>query len=1269
MSGPIRRLLGPTKARLQTYIPKAQKILQVPINELTDLDAEEMEIEELINRICTNLSLLERCNDDWIKLLKELDGEQKEKEDKEYSWAAEGTDGIIELLIDSKETASRLEARLTLVLRKRERAMKEKTAAASPLRSPLSQETINNSCSKVKLPKLHLTSFDGNILNWQEFWDIFNSAVHTQEISNVTKFSYLKNSVRGAAYTAIHGISVTDDNYDVAVQILKDKFGKKEVIIEALYSQLQHLPLATSRFNDIKHNYEAMEKIFRQLESQAENIDQQRMLVQQILSKFPTEVIVKLEEMKDLTKAWSVKLLRESLKCYVNVHENARRYEFNSKGQSYRNNKRSDFKSQRSFTEKQGSQSVDTFVVDSRKSSGRQQNIREPKYPCVFCKGAHFNDNCQKYTSLSSRKQQLSNQGRCFICLKVGHMYKDCSNPYLKKCYYCGKCGHHNRSICPKQWADGTEATVVSQSSVSQSSVNSSENNPSSASNEVMVETDIVTPAVSSDHMLLVSGERVILQTAVAPVYCVNGSTMISARILLDSASQRTFMTESFAKKLNLPVLHRETLSISTFGSQGPQNIDTYVVNLTLLTKEGSQLSLHANVLNQITAPIRRGPLQEADLIFLQAITPSNLADSIPRSSELAPIDILVGSDYFWNIVGGERIVLPSGLLLLSSKLGYLLTGRFMDPNCDAHLSSQLSACFVMTQMNQSVSELNLFSSADIAVNKCPNLSDLWRLDTIGICEPAHIDDNDRALEQFNKTIKFDGERYQIAWPWKDCQSELPDNYDVALERMKSLSRRLQSNRNLLQQYNDILQSQLEQGIVERVLEADVDNDFTKHYLPHHPVVKPSRNTTKVRIVYDASAKSRKNVKCLNDCLYRGPITLPDLCGVLLRLRTYLIVILADVEKAFLQIGIQRQERDVTRFLWFRNSNQPEKVEGNLDIYRFCRVPFGIVSSPFLLEGTLKFHLQCEGTPVSKKISDNLYVDNVSIGAESVEESYQIYKEARNIFKKASMNLREWTSNSKEFLCHLPEDHRATGTTVKLFGLLWNRIDDYIQIVGIDFIKQGFIVTKREVLRCVARIYDPLGFITPITFHGKVFLQNLWKYELTWDEQLSETLCQEFYGILEILQHLPAIKIPRFIGTSECQPVYDLLVFCDASIRSYATVIYLRVTTHLSTYSNLVFSKMRLAPVVSSRKKPKKSGQITLPRLELLAVLIGVRAGKFVAKELKLPISNKFLWTDSECVLHWMRTTKPLPLFIKNRIKEIRCHDDITFFYVPLDGL
>ena len=255
----------------------------------------------------------------------------------------------------------------------------------------------------------------------------------------------------------------------------------------------------------------------------------------------------------------------------------------------------------------------------------------------------------------------------------------------------------------------------------------------------------------------------------------------------------------------------------------------------------------------------------------------------------------------------------------------------------------------------------------------------------------------------------------------------------------------------------------MKQGIVEKVLETQMETNCKKHYLPHHPIVTPSKNTTKVRIIYDASAKASKGVKCLNDCLYRGPITLPDLCGVLLRLRTYHIVILADVEKAFLQIGIQKKDRDVTRFLWFHDPSQPEQVEGNLDVYQFCRVPFGIICSPFLLEGTLKFHLQNEGSLVAQRIADNIYVDNVSIGTDSVEGAYQIYKEARSIFKKASMNLRQWTSNSDEFLHLLPEDQKSTEYVVKLFGLLWNRIDDYIQITGADIVRQGFTITKRHV--------------------------------------------------------------------------------------------------------------------------------------------------------------------------------------------------------------
>ena len=127
-------------------------------------------------------------------------------------------------------------------------------------------------------------------------------------------------------------------------------------------------------------------------------------------------------------------------------------------------------------------------------------------------------------------------------------------------------------------------------------------------------------------------------------------------------------------------------------------------------------------------------------------------------------IDILVGSDYFWNIIDGDRITLPSGLLLLSSKLGYVLTGRYPDP-AEGEVNN-VSSCMV-TIMSQ---------------NDSPCLSDLWNLETIGICDPIHVKDDDRALDKFNNTICYQEGQYFITWPWKSDDVELPENFDIAFE-------------------------------------------------------------------------------------------------------------------------------------------------------------------------------------------------------------------------------------------------------------------------------------------------------------------------------------------------------------------------------------------------------------------------------------------------------------------------------------------------------
>ena len=158
--------------------------------------------------------------------------------------------------------------------------------------------------------------------------------------------------------------------------------------------------------------------------------------------------------------------------------------------------------------------------------------------------------------------------------------------------------------------------------------------------------------------------------------------------------------------------------------------------------------------------------------------------------------------------------------------------------------------------------------------------------------------DDDQALESFQKTIKYNNNQYFVTWPWKEQSPLLPENYQLALGRLKSVLNRLQKDPQLLKSYTAILQEQLERGIIETVTRESVEGPL-KHYIPHHAVVTPTKTTTKVRVVYGASAKSRQANKSLNECLYKGPVILPDLCGLLLRFRLAPIAVVGILRKLF----------------------------------------------------------------------------------------------------------------------------------------------------------------------------------------------------------------------------------------------------------------------------------------------------------------------------------------------------------------------------------
>ena len=166
---------------------------------------------------------------------------------------------------------------------------------------------------------------------------------------------------------------------------------------------------------------------------------------------------------------------------------------------------------------------------------------------------------------------------------------------------------------------------------------------------------------------------------------------------------------------------------------------------------------------------------------------------------------------------------------------------------------------------------------------------------------------------------------------------------------------------------------------------------------------------------------------------------------------------------------------------------------------------------------------------------------------------------------------------------------------MKVLGILWNTIKDHLIVKGS---KPTECSSKREVLKSIATVFDPLGFFTPATLRGKLFLQDLWASKKEWDEKLDKEMLHKWMKLQKEMECISIVTIPRFIGNSNCQ----LLCFCDASTKAYASVIYLSSDAGV----NLLFSKAIVAPI-------KKLGT---PRLELLEVPIGVRMLNFVPEQL-----------------------------------------------------
>ncbi|XP_058826800.1 uncharacterized protein LOC131686822 [Topomyia yanbarensis] len=279
-----------------------------------------------------------------------------------------------------------------------------------------------------------------------------------------------------------------------------------------------------------------------------------------------------------------------------------------------------------------------------------------------------------------------------------------------------------------------------------------------------------------------------------------------------------------------------------------------------------------------------------------------------------------------------------------------------------------------------------------------------------------------RCEELFLNTVKRDETgRYTVSLPKdEDAISRLGESRDIALRRLQGTERRLARDENLRKQYTDFMEEYLHLGHMRKVEEVATDS-VKRCYLPHHPVVKDSSTTTKVRVVFDASCKTSSGLS-LNDVLLVGPVIQEDLRSIILRSRTKQIMLVSDVEKMFRQINVCPEDRPLQCILW-RNSSAEE-----ISTYELNTVTYGTKPAPFLATRTLKQLVLDEESryPLAAKADiEDTYMDDVITGADEVKTAIDLRVQLEAMTSNGGFRLRKWASNCPDVLNGIEEEELA----------------------------------------------------------------------------------------------------------------------------------------------------------------------------------------------------------------------------------------------------
>nr|CAH7726126.1 unnamed protein product [Callosobruchus chinensis] len=1043
--------------------------------------------------------------------------------------------------------------------------------------------------SSIVLPQINLPKFNGSPENWLEYRATYEALIHENEgLTQMQKYHYLRASLEGTASQVIRPTPFVSESYEAAWKALCEEFDNSKVLVHEHVQALFNLEsVRQERASDLKRIVNEVSQHLRCLEMLGEQDKDlgDLLLIYLLKTKLDRNTVQEWEKYvsksvkkKELDNAERSSLTWVEMKNFLK--ERAAILETSESKYADSNDKGNRFRDKRLTSKGLVSSSV----------------VSNKAFTCNYCKESHSIYFCKKFQSIkpSERIEYVKKAKLCKICLLDGHNSKSCKQSP------CRKCKRYHNTLLHENVSSG-------ESSDNKNQVN---DNDSNAKQETLSLATVTSVPASVDQVLL----------STAIIFVKGKDKLHSARVLLDSGSQASFITDKLCERLGVK---KQRADLSVCGINNVKSVSDYKCKLEIRSRSSEfKAEITCFVLPEITSYT---PHASFDMRSFQL--PKNIVLADPSFSSPGRVEGLIGGELFWSLIGqGQMSLGIDKPILRETSLGWIIAGQIGTP--------ELRVAKVNVSMNDSISN---------------QIQRFWEIEECSLSKP--LSEEESYCENYfrDTTRRHESGRFIVKMPLKQSPHSLGESRKQAEIRLLGLEKRLARNRALEEQYKDFMKEYEDMGHMSLVPEeiSQIQKSTNPvYYMPHHAVVREESQTTKLRVVFDASALTTNGLS-LNQIQCVGPIVQDDLLAIILRFRLYNVVISADVAKMYRMILIDTEHTSLQKILWRPNSNEPIKE------YELETVTYGQACAPYLATRCLvQIAKECEETlPLaSKVISRDFYVDDMLTGSDNSENAINLAKDVSRVLSEYGFILRKWQSNDPTFLASISDknlEHSIVNfdseISTKILGLRWSGQNDRLQY-AIDLQKLGNENTKRSILSSIARIYDPLGLLAPCISLAKIVMQSLWLEKKDWDELVSEEIDKIWKKFKDELKCFHDLNIPRQVICKKAQKV-SLHGFSDASQKAYGACIYLVSENGLSKFSYLLCAKSRLAPIKG----------LTMPRLELLAALLLARLYRKVTESLNINFDRIVLWSDSSIVLAWIKACpSSLKIFVANRIQEIQ---------------